>query len=165
MKLRLPGGADLVSHALTEHLEVKVELAAIDNMVLGVNPDLDARLRKCIADVNHHVAEEESQLLPALAKALSTDELMALGQQFIAAAARAPTRPHPDAPNQGFNAEAVNVQAKLEDALKDTARDLTKDSGLPGIAPKASGDSAAQGAKHWEAGHNLHNDPTISMND
>ena len=142
---RLPGGVQMVQHALTEHQEVKVELAAIDAMRLGVDAGLHERLVKCIEDVNHHVREEETELLPALAKVLSQEELIQLGDQFIAAAARAPSRPHPDAPNEGFLALAANMQAKIEDALKDTARDLTKDSGMMGIAPKASGDSAVSG--------------------
>lgn len=105
MKQRLPNGVALVEHALNEHQQVKVELAAIDDMKLGKDAELPARLAKLIADVQHHVAEEESELLPELAKHLSQQELIDLGRRYLAAEARAPTRPHPSAPNQGLLAE------------------------------------------------------------
>lgn len=147
MKSRLPGGPEMVAEALQEHLQVKVELKEMDDMQLGVHADLEQRVHRLMADVSRHVQEEETQLLPTLRQHLSESELQQLGRQFLAAASKAPSRPHPEAPQEGFMAAAANASAKLEDALKDTPRDLTKDSGMLGWAPKASGDSAAAGGK------------------
>jgi hemerythrin superfamily protein len=150
MKQKLPQGEQLVNHALTEHQQVKEALYQIDQMDLAKQPEADQLLHKCIADVLHHVQEEESELLPQFQKFLSAQELDDLTKQWIAAAGRAPSRPHPAAPNEGPLAEAANVAAKAVDALRDTSRDLTKDSGMIGIAPKPSGDSAVLGAKTME---------------
>jgi len=126
MKKKLPDGVTLVQRALAEHLQVKQELFIIDQMALGVHPELEQRLHKLMSDVMQHVKEEERELLPSLQKVLSEGELLDLGMHYTMAAAKAPSRPHPDAPQEGPMAEAINIQAKTEDALRDTARGLEK---------------------------------------
>jgi len=138
MKEILPGGPQLVKHALEEHQTVKEELAAIDSLNLREDASVALRLRTLMDDVAHHVEEEETKLLPALAQALPKDQLMDLAKKFKSAESRAPSRPHPNAPNEGVMAEAANVSAKVIDALRDTARDLKKDDSGMGANDKSA---------------------------
>ncbi|GAA4512180.1 hemerythrin domain-containing protein [Actinoallomurus oryzae] len=95
----LPEMADEVDDHLDEHMEVKNLLAALDRLSAGDDreSELVARLRR---EVEHHVHDEETKLLPALRDAADQAELDALGRRLRQAKSAAPTRPHPGAPNR-----------------------------------------------------------------
>jgi hemerythrin superfamily protein len=75
---------DLVLEAFEEHKQVKTLIREIGNLIEG-SEKLDAKLKVMGENVEHHVDEEENEMFPKVEKALSKDELEALGAQLQAA--------------------------------------------------------------------------------
>jgi hypothetical protein len=77
---------DMLHEAVEEHLAIKRVLADLIEM----DPDVDqdefaAKLTVLKEEVSHHAhEEEESKLFPVLRKAMSNDELAALGNEVLA---------------------------------------------------------------------------------
>lgn len=94
----VPGGEDIVDHELAEHAEAERVMKDLDGMDVA-DPRFESRLRDLMADVRHHIEEEETDLLPKLAASCSTAALEDLGDKVEAAKKVAPTRPHPSAPD------------------------------------------------------------------
>jgi hemerythrin superfamily protein len=117
MRKALPDGETLVQEAIDEHQEVKETLAAIEK---AEGPgELNPLLQELIADVRHHVDEEETELFPKLRASIGTAELQAMGTKLAAAKKAAPTHPHPNAPNT----PPGNIVAGAAAAVIDKARD------------------------------------------
>lgn len=57
------------------------------------NETFDAKVTVLIENVSHHIDEEESELFPAVRKALGRNRLVELGEQMAAAKAKAPADP------------------------------------------------------------------------
>jgi hypothetical protein len=72
--------------------------------------------------VRAHVAEEEGEIFSALAARMAAEELDDLGETLAAAKAKAPTRPHPHAPQSSLG----NRAARLVSTPLDKARDLVQ---------------------------------------
>ncbi len=119
---RLDGAEGEVLLALEEHHFAKVALAEID--ALPEESDrLEPKVRVLAENVRRHVQEEERELLPALKRLLSAQELLELGDALLAAKRLAPTRPHPAAPDE----PPGNVLTTPAAAVYDRGRDaLTK---------------------------------------
>jgi hemerythrin superfamily protein len=92
------GGADLAEHSVEEHQEMKDTLHELQGMD-ATDPAYGQRVQELIAEVRHHVEEEEGELFPKLRQAVGEDRIMELGQQLATAKKMAPTQPHPKAPN------------------------------------------------------------------
>jgi hemerythrin superfamily protein len=69
-----------VEHGTYEHLEAEHMLRKVVNLI--DSPHFDQAVEEFIAAVDHHVQEEESELLPALAKAAGKKTLDQLGAAF-----------------------------------------------------------------------------------
>lgn len=69
-----------VKHGTYEHLEAEHMLRKVRNLI--DSPHFEQALEEFIAAVDHHVQEEESELLPALAKAADKKTLNRLGVAF-----------------------------------------------------------------------------------
>jgi hypothetical protein len=117
----IDGMDDTVLEALEEHLVVKWELAALEDM----DPDherFDAKVKVLIDVTRHHVKEEEREVLSTLRQLLDTAERQELGERLLHAKKTAPTRPHPRLPDtppgETFAGAAVS--------FVDRARDLGK---------------------------------------
>ena len=111
----------LVLESLEEHHLVKVLLSEID----GMNPEderFEAKVHVLMENVLHHAKEEENELLPKVRKVLTRGELIELGAQMEQAKKRAPTRPHPKAPD---TPPGINVAGPVS-AVMDSARDLVR---------------------------------------
>jgi hemerythrin superfamily protein len=94
----VPKAEGTVLESLEEHHIVKWVLSELEDM----KPDHErfkAKMTVLIESVRHHVAEEESELFPAVRKALGRKDLAELGEALEKAKAVAPTRPHPRAPD------------------------------------------------------------------
>ena len=94
----VPGGAamadkEIADHARVEELLKELEKAGVDE------PAFDDLVARLIAEVSNHVADEEERLFPALADVCSPQRLDELGDQVRQAKSKAPTRPHPSAPD------------------------------------------------------------------
>ncbi|MCH0566719.1 MULTISPECIES: hemerythrin domain-containing protein [unclassified Streptomyces] len=98
-KEALPDGEQEVERHLADHMALKKTLFALDRLPAGDERtgDLVAELR---AEVEDHVREEEEEFMPRLRAAVSQGELDRLGRHLVKAERSAPTRPHPNAPEQ-----------------------------------------------------------------
>lgn len=154
IRAKLPNGEALFQRAVNEHQEVKNDLYQIDQLSNAKDQGLDALLAKVMSEVQQHVREEEGELLPLLSQSLTPAELDSLGNQFKAAAAAAPSRPHPDAPNSGVSGMMANASAKVVDAMRDLARPevltgkalpqpMVEAKGLSGEPANPQGDAAS----------------------
>jgi hemerythrin-like domain-containing protein len=119
VRAEIPGGAALADEALADHRQVAEALVALGRMaptdagfVVGVNALAGA--------VRRHVADEERELLPLLAKHLRAPRLQELGKAFTFAETVAPTRPHPGLPDR----PPANVVVGLATSLVDRVRDV-----------------------------------------
>lgn len=115
------GGDGLVDHALEEHQTVKELLADVDG-----KPVDDPKTRQAFAEVkatvSHHVAEEEGKLFPQLRQKIDADRLVELGESMEKARQLAPTRPHPNAPNEPPGNLIAGIPAALLDKVRDAFR-------------------------------------------
>jgi hypothetical protein len=77
--------AELLHESVEEHLAVKRVLADMIAMDLDEDEEFDAKLSVLKEHVSHHAHEEEEQkLFPEVRKAMSADELAALGNEVLA---------------------------------------------------------------------------------
>jgi hemerythrin superfamily protein len=98
VRTRVRKAEDTVLESLEEHHIVKWVLSELEDM----KPDHErfkAKMTVLIETVRHHVEEEESELFPAVRKALGRKELAELGDALEDAKKVAPTRPHPRVPD------------------------------------------------------------------
>jgi hemerythrin superfamily protein len=113
-------GAILADEARAEHQRMKELLVEIDR------GDDDGRLRELVTElkreVQHHVREEEGDLLPRLRAAVGPARFRELGEWFQSAKDKAPTRPHPHAPSTRPGNVVAGAAARLVDRVRD-ARD------------------------------------------
>jgi hemerythrin superfamily protein len=114
----LPGGDQVAAHEIAEHAEVERTLKDLEG-VDATDSTVDDLVGKVIADIRHHVQDEEQQLLPRLQKACGTDELLELGRIVVRAKASAPTRPHPSAPDKPPANMILGPEVGMIDKLRD----------------------------------------------
>lgn len=117
----LEDGDRLADEAINEHLEIKETLNAIDSMTADED-GFDERMPELIAEVRHHVEEEEAELFPKLRQALSVEELRDLGQKMERARSMVPTRPHPNAPTSPGAKAVTGPPVALIDRIRDAVR-------------------------------------------
>lgn len=118
LRNRLDGESPKVLVALEEHHLAKLGLSEIERLDPS-DERFDPKVHVLIESVRRHVREEERELLPALRRALSPDELRELGEALRRAKDAAPTRPHPGAPDQ----PPANLFANAGAAAVDRGRD------------------------------------------
>jgi hypothetical protein len=70
-------------------------------------------------DVEHHVQEEEGEVMPELSRTVESGVLDDLGREAEQAKRRAPTRPHPHAPDQPPGVKAAGPLAAILDRIRD----------------------------------------------
>lgn len=114
----LPEGPDMAEEAIQEHQEAKEALAELDRMD-PTDPGFDRKVRTLIADVRHHVEEEENEMLPQLASAVPASTLDELGEKMERAKGTAPTRPHPHAPSSPPGNLVAGTVAAVVDRVRD----------------------------------------------
>ncbi len=114
----LPDGDKLVEHEIEEHSEAEEVMKDIEKADTD-DPKYDDLVRKLIADIRHHIEDEEEDLLPQLRTACPSDELGELSEKFHRAKQMAPTRPHPLAPDRPPANKILGPGAGLVDRLRD----------------------------------------------
>jgi hemerythrin superfamily protein len=119
-------GGELVDEGLHEHQEVKETLAALEDMD-PADAAYDRKVASLIADVRHHVQEEEDEMFPKLRAALSAEQLVDIGRKLADGRAKAPTRPHPAAPSSGSGAKLAGPAAGMVDGVRDKLSDRPSD--------------------------------------
>ncbi|HEX9052967.1 MAG TPA: hemerythrin domain-containing protein [Anaeromyxobacter sp.] len=148
---RLDGAEGEVLLALEEHHFAKVALTEIEALP-EESERLEPKVRVLAENVRRHVREEERQLLPALKRLLSADELVELGDALVSAKRLAPTRPHPGAPDEPpgnvLTTPAAAVYDRGRDALsKGLDRVVARGRGVVEQALRR-GEQAARSARH-----------------
>lgn len=116
-KRYLAGEVD-VDHHLSDHMAVKKTLAELDK--LGEGDDKEAPLVADLTkEIKEHVADEEGEFFPTLRKSVDEQALQDLGEQLDTAKQLAPTRPHPNVPDQPPAEAILGAVAAISDRLRD----------------------------------------------
>jgi hemerythrin superfamily protein len=127
---------ELVRHSVAEEAEVyprireRIDVAEADRLteertmkqlesLLPDKTDFDDQLSTLMREIREHVAEEEQQAFPQLREAFSEDELVEMGEKVEAVKKRAPTRPHPAAPDRPPYDKLVGPPTGMIDRLRD----------------------------------------------
>jgi hemerythrin superfamily protein len=82
----------IIAEAYQEHAKARRTLAELETME-AEDPRFDQTVRSLIADVRHHVEEEEGEMFPQVQQLLSKEELESLGEQMKEAKKSAPRSP------------------------------------------------------------------------
>ncbi len=117
----VPDTEDTVLESLEEHHIVKWVLSELD----GMSPDHERYVAKAtvlIENVRHHVEEEEEELFPAVRAALGRKKLAEIGDAMEKARQKAPTRPHPRAPDTPPGNIVAGAAAGVADKARDKLR-------------------------------------------
>ena len=124
MREALPDGEAKVRDAIADHQKVKDTLAQLEQLA-PIDDQVLPMVQALAKDVRAHVSEEEGQLFPQLAEALDEPTLQDMGRAIEKARKAAPTRPHPEAPNEppaNFVAGAVaGAVDRVRDVLEEAA--------------------------------------------
>ena len=90
------GEVDGIASEVLESVEEHHVVAWLLSEIEGLDPadeTFDAKVTVLIENVTHHVDEEESDLFPAVRKALGRNRLTELGEQMAEAKSKAPADP------------------------------------------------------------------------
>jgi hemerythrin superfamily protein len=104
--------------ALEEHHFAKLALAEIQRLD-AADERFGPKVHVLIENVRRHVVEEERDLLPAMKRTLTPEELRSLAEALGRAKESAPTRPHPAAPDEPPANALANVGAAAYDRSRD----------------------------------------------
>jgi hypothetical protein len=115
----LQDGDHIADHEIKEHAEAEKVMKQLERKEPG-DAEFETLLEKLIADVRHHIEDEEHDLLPRLQAACTAEELERLGGQVLAAKKSAPTRPHPAAPDKPPANRLLAPGAAFIDKIRDT---------------------------------------------
>jgi hypothetical protein len=74
-----------------------------------------------MAEIRHHIEDEEGEMFTHMRQSLDADELRKLGARVEAFKKVAPTRPHPNVPNTPLPRIAAGPAASLFDRMRDLA--------------------------------------------
>jgi hemerythrin superfamily protein len=122
-----PDERDEVHDGAAEHHHAESMLAEL----LAAKPDepgYDGKLAALIGELQHHVEEEESELLPVLSEKASDEEREQLGARFAAQTGRSEVRPE----EAGSGAAGDGSASDPGDATKAELYEQAKDADIPG---------------------------------
>jgi hemerythrin-like domain-containing protein len=123
---KVAGEEDEAEHGTHEHHEAEHKLRKVRNLI--DSPHFDHALEEFIAAVDHHVQEEESELLPALEKSADKKTLDRLGAAFERAR-------RDELSASGYKQAPGSAQAgpdDLAEATRDELYEKAKEVGIPG---------------------------------
>ncbi|MFL5887844.1 MAG: hemerythrin domain-containing protein [Solirubrobacteraceae bacterium] len=112
--------AEEAEHARKEHAEAEETLHRLEKLDAD-DPAFDDELATLIAEIRHHIADEEGQMFAQMRQVIATDDLRKLGARVEAFKKVAPTRPHPNVPNDPLPRMAAGPAASLFDRMRDVA--------------------------------------------
>ncbi|WP_026929577.1 hemerythrin domain-containing protein [Glycomyces tenuis] len=115
----LADGDSVADHEIEEHAEAEEVMKRLEGLA-PEDADFEPLLRELIADIRHHIEDEETDLLPKLRAACSEEELQDLGFKVLKAKEFAPTRPHPHAPDTPPANLVLGPGAGFIDKIRDT---------------------------------------------
>jgi hemerythrin superfamily protein len=112
--------AEEAEHARKEHAEAEESLHRLEKLDAD-SPAFDDELATLMAEIRHHIEDEEGQMFAHMRQAIDADELRKLGGRVEAFKKVAPTRPHPNVPNEPLPRIAAGPAASLFDRMRDLA--------------------------------------------
>jgi hemerythrin-like domain-containing protein len=118
MKKHLPNGEESVQHDTEEHKELEREMKNLEGMDGGDSGFLDG-IAALEATLRDHVSDEENDQFPQLRANIPSDDLVKMAGQVETAKKIAPTRPHPNAPNNELFHKLAGPGVGLVDRLRD----------------------------------------------
>jgi len=112
--------AEEAEHARKEHAEAEETLHRLEKLDAD-DPAFDEELSTLMREIRHHIEEEEGDTFTHMRQAMDQEELRKLGGQVEAFKKVAPTRPHPNVPNEPLPRIAAGPAASLFDRMRDLA--------------------------------------------
>jgi hemerythrin superfamily protein len=112
--------AEEAEHAREEHAEAEEILHRLEKLDAD-DPAFDDELAQLMGEIRHHIEDEEGQIFTQMRSVMDADELRSLGGQVQAFKKVAPTRPHPNVPNEPLPRMAAGPAASLFDRMRDLA--------------------------------------------
>ncbi|KAE8221293.1 hypothetical protein CF319_g5321 [Tilletia indica] len=112
----------VAEHDRSDHNLVKQAFSKVDKLLMGpTRPDIDelvAGVREASDIFNKHAEDEEKNQYPKLLDKLNENGNAELTRDFLKARNKAPSRPHPEAPQSGGAMQAAaGMMSKPLDAL------------------------------------------------
>src|SRR3954467_10718614 len=114
--------AEEAEHARKEHAEAEETLHRLEKLDAD-DPAFDDELATLMREIRHHIEDEEGEMFAHMRQVIDADELRTLGSRVEAFKKVAPTRPHPNVPNEALPRTAAGPAASLFDRLRDLATD------------------------------------------
>lgn len=124
LRKALPDGDELADEAVQEHVDMKETLNALDGMSAG-DDSFDQRMGELMAEVRHHMQEEEDEIFPKVRDAIGNHDLREMGGRMQRAKLVVPTRPHPHAPTGPVGKAVTGPAVALVDRVRDAVRQAT----------------------------------------
>lgn len=118
MRKHLPDGEEAVQHDIEEHKELERVMKELEGTDPS-EPSFQSLVREMTEKLRHHAHDEESEQFPRLREAVPHQELVEMREKVETAKRIAPTRPHPDAPNNELFHKLVGPGVGLVDRLRD----------------------------------------------
>jgi hemerythrin superfamily protein len=112
--------AEEAEHARKEHAEAEETMQRLERLDAD-DPAFDDELATLMAEIRHHIEDEEGAMFAHMRQVIDIDELRKLGAQVEAFKKVAPTRPHPSVPNTPLARLAAGPAASLFDRMRDLA--------------------------------------------
>ena len=112
--------SDEAEHAREEHAEAEETLQRLEKLDSD-DPSIDDELQTLMEEIRHHIEDEEGQMFAHMRQVIDEDELLKLGERVEAFKKVAPTRPHPNVPNEAVPRMAAGPAASLFDRMRDLA--------------------------------------------
>jgi hemerythrin-like domain-containing protein len=117
--------ADQVEHARKEHAEAEETLARLEKIDAN-DPSFDDELSTLMEEIRHHIEDEEGQMFAHMRQVIDDEDLRKLGARVEAFKKVAPTRPHPNVPNEALPRTAAGPAASMLDRMRDLATGFGK---------------------------------------
>jgi hemerythrin superfamily protein len=118
MKDHLPNGDEAVEHDTAEHKELERTMKDLEGLK-GDDPRFEELLRQLETTLVDHVQDEETEQFPQLRARVPREKLVELAGKVETAKKAAPTRPHPNSPNNELFHKMVGPGVGLVDRLRD----------------------------------------------
>src|SRR4051812_19502246 len=112
--------AEEAEHAREEHAEAEETLQRLEKLDAD-DPSFDDELAELMAEIRHHIEDEEGQMFAHMRQVIDEDELRTLGARVEALKKVAPPRPPPHVPNEPVPRMAAGPAASLFDRMRDLA--------------------------------------------
>jgi hemerythrin-like domain-containing protein len=112
--------AEEAEHARKEHAEAEETMHRLEKLDAD-DPAFDDELATLMAEIRHHIEDEEGEMFAHMRQVIDQDELRRLGTAVEAFKKVAPTRPHPHVPNTAVARLAAGPAASLFDRMRDLA--------------------------------------------